>query len=130
MQEIRSNNGLSNKTLLVKVLIYWNVDILCYDRNYERQSNKYACRLENNDFPSHPLYYKRIKSLGAISKQFERSEKRLKACKKFRMFLNHSIIILSLINNYLINTIVVYLISIIIIFMNSLPWDYMIKYNL
>jgi len=111
MREIRSNYCLLDKTLLVlnKVLNYWNVNVLYYDRNYKRQSNKYACCLENNDFPSHSLYYKRIKSLGAISKRFERSGKCLKACKKFRMFLNHSIIILFLINNYLINTIVVYL---------------------
>jgi len=83
MREVHSNYNLLDKTLLVKVLNYWNVDVLCYDRNYERQSNKYACCLENNDFPSHSLYYKRIKSLGAISKQFERSGKCLKTCKKF-----------------------------------------------
>jgi len=85
MQEAYNNNGLSDKTLLVKLLNYWNVDVLCYNRNYERQSNKYACRLENNDFPSHSLYYKRIKSLGAISKQFEGSGKCLKT-KSFTCF--------------------------------------------
>jgi hypothetical protein len=70
----RTDNDLSNETLLAGVLNYRSVDVPCYDRNCKRQEQ--ICVLSGKiPIPSHLLYYKRIKSLGAAPEQLKRSGK-------------------------------------------------------